>query len=387
MADKYSWTEQSQCTNTLIFFLNCLYEAQEPNLIRKFLSRRQHLLTIALNDEMLTESKLQILSYCFANSGIKQWKIEATSEKIYLAEYLNMLIIDNLSSELKSEFKLKVNVGQSFQISPENVREISQAKFKSNIYSRLMRELLHRLLQLHAPIKLKSDGSSSSYISLLACSCLKNELEQNQVLVLEPVMASHWLPVKPKASRSTSSQQDDNLQTRLHMQQKHESQHIEYVVMMTPFPHRIRFTVPVTKEKITVQLCSYDSPGFLDSGIESHLDLKVTPTSVIYQERDFDTQCQKLILPSMPLPKQTQSNALTVAPFVTEVPRSPTQRHGSSEGLETTGIPIADADHDRLGQNLWVYFLNQLLVHTPMGVLSTAHMVHKALDKACTILT
>jgi serine/threonine protein kinase len=352
MADKYSWIEErSQRTNTLMFFLNCLYEAQDPNLIRKFLSRRQHLLTIALDDEILTESKMQILSYCFANSGIKQWQIEAVSEKIYLAEYLNMLVMDHLSSELKSGFKIEVNVGQSFQVSPENVREIPQAKLKSNIYSRLMRELLHRLLQLHAPIKLKSDGSSSSYISLLACDCLKKEVEVNKVLVLEPVMASHWLPVKPKASRSTSSQPGDNPQTHFHMRQEHESQHIEYVLMMTPLPHRIRFTVPITKEKITVHLCSNGSPGFLDSGIEDHLNLNTTPTCVIYQERYFDAQCQKLILPGMPLPKQTQSNALTVAPCVAEVPRSPIQRHGSSERLETTGIPIANADHDRLGQN------------------------------------
>ena len=351
IADQYSWEEEPERANGLLFFLNCLYEVQEANLVRKFLSRRQHLLTIALNDSMLSESKLQMLSYCVANSGIKQWKIEAIPEKIYLAEYLNMLVLDHLSSDSKTEFKLEVNIGQSFHLSPENVKELSKVKLKSNIYSRLMRELLHRLLQLYSPIKLKSDGSSSSYISLLACDCLKNDVEKNKILVLEPIVASHWLPVKPKANKSTP---DENPQTALHMRQKHESQHIEYVIMMTPFPHRIRFTVPGTKENVTVELCSYESPGFLESGIENHLNLSdnIASRCVIYQERYFDAQYQKIILPNMPLPKQTQSNALTVAPFVPEVPQSPIQRHRSSEQLaiEATGIPMTDIDHNRLGQ-------------------------------------
>ena len=351
LADKLSWQEESQHVNRLLIFLNCLYEAQEPNLVRKFLSRRQHLLTISLNDNMLSESKLQMLSYCVAHSGIKRWKIEAIPEKVYLAEYLNMLILDQLSSESKPDFKLEVKIGQSFQLMPQNAKEVSQVKLKSNIYSRLMRELTHRLLQLYSPIKLKSDGSSSSYISLLGCDCLKNEVEKNKILVLEPIVASHWLPVKSKANKSTS---DENPQTLLHMRQRHEGQHIEYVIMMTPFPHRIRFIVPGTKENVTIELCSYESPGFLESGIEDHLNLSdsIASSCVIYQERYFDEQYQKLILPNMPLPKQTQSHALTVAPFVSEVPRSPIQRNRSSEQLaiETTRIPITDADHDRLGQ-------------------------------------
>ena len=344
IADKLSFKEESDHSNKL-FFLNCLHEAQESSLVRKFLTRRQHLLTIVFNNHMFSESKLQMLSYCIANSGIKRWKVEAIPDRMYLAEYLNMLIIDHLNSDSKSEFKLEVIEGPSFQVSPENLKEIAPLKLKSNVYSRITRELLHRLLQLYSPIKLKSDGSNTSYISLLACDCLKNDMEINKVFELEPIVASHWLPVKSKTKKSNSSQQDENPQTLHHMRQKHESQHIEYVVMMTPFPHKIRFIVPGTREKLTISLCSYNSPDFLESGIENHLDLTVVPTCVIYQETNFNAQCQKMILPSMPLPEQTHSKAVTVAPDVPEPPRSTVQRQRTSEHLETTGIPITVTGH------------------------------------------
>ena len=70
-------------------------------------------------------------------------------------------------------------------MSPIDPKKIFVTKSKSNVCSRIVRELFHRLLQLYSPIKLKSDGSNASYISILACGCLQELVETQRVLTLE----------------------------------------------------------------------------------------------------------------------------------------------------------------------------------------------------------
>ena len=108
-----------------------------------------------------------------------------------------MLITDKLSMEMKCNFKLIVLEGVMNQLSPAHRKEIHSAKSKSNVYSKITRELFHRLLQLHSPIKLKSNGSNASYISLLACECLQNAIETQNILILEPITANHSLVPRP----------------------------------------------------------------------------------------------------------------------------------------------------------------------------------------------
>ena len=332
--------EEDPAQRKLIFLLECLHEAQDPNLTRKILTRRRHLLTLTLQDHMQSEPKLQMLAYCIAHSGINEWRVEIFPEKLYLTDFLEMLIMDQLSSELKSKFVLEVARGHSFQISTYRATSLPPVvKSKSNVYSRIVRELLHRLLQLHSPIKLKSDGSNTSYVSILACECLKCEMENNRILCLEPIAATHWLPMKPKDK--SSSQHNEVTQTLLHMKQ-HGGQHVEFVMMMMPFPHRIRFLMPVTKEVITIELSSCSSPDFLSDGINDRLICGARLTA-IREEVNFNANFQKLILPCMPLPKQSNSKALTLAPQIPESQRMRnTQPQALSEYREPTEIPVAD---------------------------------------------
>ena len=336
IAEKLSLDENLDSTGILIF-LNCLYEAQDQNLTRKLLSRRQYALMIPLENN-LAESKLEMLSYCVAHSGINNWKAETTSEHFYLMDYFKMLIADKLSVEMKSNFELVVMGGDTNQLFPVHPKKIQSSKFKSNIYSRTTRELFHRLLQLHSPIKLKSDGSNASYISILACECLQNEMETREILTLEPITANHWLTVKPKAGKKTSNQ-EENPQTLLHMQTHHNSQHIEFVVMMAPLPQRIKFLMPQTREEIIIELCTNGSPDFLAGGIEDHLG-PISEQS-FFQETltQVSSSSEEMVVPRLPLPDQSQSRALTLAPNLTGAP----QRHGVQQSYgNQLATPVPD---------------------------------------------
>jgi hypothetical protein len=323
IAETLSLDEHVDSKKFLILFLNCLYEAQDQSLTRKFLSRRQHALVIPLESN-LAESKLEMLSYCVAHSGISNWKVETTSEHFYM-DYFKMLVTDKLSMETKSNFELLVIEGVTNQLFPVHPKQIQSSKSKSNVYSRTTRELFHRLLQLYSPIKLKSDGSNASYISILACQCLQNEMETQELLTLEPIIANHWLPMKPKSGKKAPNQQEENPQTLLHMQTHHSSQHIEFVVMMAPLPQRIKFLMPQTREEIIIELCTNGSPDFLAGGIEDHLGL--ISAQSFFQETGFSSSSEEMIVPRLPLPDQSQSRALILAPSLTDA----SQRHGAQQ--------------------------------------------------------
>lgn len=342
VADRLSLEENPE-PKKLLLLLNCLYEAQDSSLTRKFLSRRQHLLTIPLKKEesMFAEFILSMLAYCIAHSGINRWMIEAASEDRFLMDYFKMLITDQLSSDSKSSFEIRFVEGFHQQVSPIDLRKIFAAKSKGNVYSRILRELFHRLLQLYSPIKLKSDGSNMSYISLLACHCLQELVETQRVLTLEPISASHWLPMKSKASKN-SSQQEQNPQTILHMQQNHDNQHTEFVVMLVPFPQGLKFIMPGTRQEIGIELCTNNSPDFLLTGIEDSLNLMSTRR--FFEETHSGVSSGKMILPGLPLPKQTHSRALTIAPDVPEPPRA--SRHSIQTSVdENLATPVPDTVH------------------------------------------
>ena len=291
----------------------CLHEAQDTGTIKKFVSKRPEMFTMSYQgNRMQTEPELQVLAYIMTHSGLVHWKIEVPSQKRHTAEFLSMLVGDQLQKTSVSASRVNIEIeaveGSTFTVRSLHPPSISPSKSKASIYSKIMRELLHRLSQLYSPIKLKSDASSTSYISLLACQCLEDTMNDRHFLVFEPIMATHWLPVKSKSK--TQGTHD----TLVHMQRHHDGQHVELVVMMTPYPHRIRYLVPGSNSEMTIELSSSNSPDFLSTGIEERFNFPETVTVLSTSIDKYDSIRGMMVVPELPLPKQTNSNALTVAP-------------------------------------------------------------------------
>ena len=285
--------------------LLCLHETQDPSIVKKFVQKRQTIFDLHFENSRQFEADLEILAFIIAHSELSQWSVEVPLEKRHIGDYLAMLVSDLLRSSAESTSKVKLHVvdGVTYRVSPLHPKTITPLKLKANIYCRITRELLHRLSQYYSPVKLKSDGSNPAYVSILACDCLKTAMEKQLFLIFEPIVAFHWLPVK---SKSASRPQEEAPQNHLHMQREHDSEYIELVIMMTPFPNRIRFVIPGTRQEISIELCNNNSPDFLWSGIESHLNHDVTLAHV-FSESDIGSG--QLIVPSLPLPPQMHSHS------------------------------------------------------------------------------
>ena len=120
------------------------------------------------------------------------------------------------------------------------------------------------------------------------------------------------------------------------MQAHHGNQHIEFVVMMAPLPQRMKFLMPRTREEIIIELCTNNSPDFFAGGIEDHLDL-MSERSFI-QETQFGSISEKIVVPCLPLPEQSQSRALTLAPNLSE----PYERYREQSYGNQLAIPVPD---------------------------------------------
>ena len=291
----------------LQLILACLHETQDPNIVKKFVTKRQSILNLHFEDSKQFEANLEVLAFIIAHSDLNQWSVEVPFENKHIGDFLAMLVSDQLhsSSEPTSKVKLHVVDGVTYRVSPLYPKTITPLKLKVNIYCRLTRELLHRFSQYYSPIKLKSDGSNPAYVSILACSCLKSAMETKLFLQFEPVVALHWLPVS-NTSRSASRSQEEAPQNHLHMQREHNGQYTELVIMMTPFLNRLKFILPGTKQEVSIELCNNDSPDFLWSGIETNVNQDVTLAHA-FSESDVGT-CQ-MIVPSLPLPPQAHSHS------------------------------------------------------------------------------
>lgn len=333
VASTISLLEDPQFSKTQLI-LNCLHETQDSSIVRKFVQKRPSIFNVCFGDNMQSEAELQILAFIIASSGIDQWRVQVPLEKCHIGDFLVMLVNDQVESliEVSSKVHMVVVDGSTYSVYPAHPKKDESFKLKPNIYSRIIRELLHRLSQYHSPMKLKSDGSNSAYVSVLACDCLKNVMNSQFVLTFEPITALHWLEMK---SKSVSRSQEEIVQNQSHMR-LHGCQYMELVMMTTPFPQRIRFVVPGTNEELCVELCSNNSPDFLSNGIESQVDLDTTLTGCFPQS---NMEPGLLVSPSLPLPKQTHSKAITVAPSAVEPLREDTNHLESTVDPGTTAMP------------------------------------------------
>ena len=322
--------------------LSCLYETQDPSIVKKLIQKRQAIFNVQFGDNMRSESELQMLAFIIVSSGIDQWKVEVPPEKRHIGDFLAMLVDQvRRSSELKPKIHLQVVDGFTYSVSPSHQGTQEPVKLKSNVYSRIIRELLHRLAQYHSPIKLKSDGSNVAYVSILACNCLKEAISSQLVLTFEPITALHWLEMRSKSSTEESPQNHSHMRS-------HGGQYIELVIMMTPFLHRIRFVVPGTREEVCIELSNSNSPNFLSTGIGSHIGDDV-PMSRCFPQSN--TEVGLCIVSPLPLPNRSHSRAETIAPIIPEPIREGRDQEGSPIGPgavpTTENIPLQDSRYGR----------------------------------------
>lgn len=296
--------------NKICLVYQLLHECQDKDLVRKYFSKRQNSLSLSLGTSELSESLMTILSYIITNSGVPKWTIHTPSYTMHSAEFISLLV--------KKDSACKVNVGviqtkkERFVVQPamsssENIKPYSSVC----LFVRCMRELLHRVLQMYSPIKLKSDSSDPSSISFLACECLKRRFEKEQLLLFEPIQALHWLkvPVKGKVQEhgiASSSRMARELQELHQHMLEHDMEHLELVIMMTPLPNRVYYVDPSTNKRRCINLFEGESQVLHRTSITESLGSVYLECNPIEESDARDKSgpgLSELVTLPLPLPK------------------------------------------------------------------------------------
>ena len=343
--------EQDIQTIKLTFLYQLLHECQDANMVRKFMSKRERYLKLSLDPTKLPEPLINIITFIILHSGISKWQIDTPERMFHSVQYISM----SIETE-KPQIELRTNVTDKnlFVLQPL-VKATGKLKPYAplSIYVRCMREILHRILQLYSPIKLKSDSSEPSYISFLGCECLKEKLEKEQMLAIEPIHAIHWLtsPMKEDEIKSlTLKRTKENTEYHSHMTM-HNMQQVEMILMVSPMPNRIHYVDPSTKDKIPIQLCRnplpYDREGQIVTSLKHRLTTDIKQSTIVTLSELSSNLASCMVALPLPIPKSDNDLFSRVITSVDNLWSSQNQIEARGENTEAVEEP--DPDNEDAG--------------------------------------
>ncbi len=351
-------------TEKICYIYKLLHQSRNPELIQKVFLKRANELTIKLSSTKILDSLAPAIIYVASNSGISEWAISTHEGLNFTAEYISLSVGGNTSGRVK----VKINniTDELFVVQPIVSKSHVTKSGKSNCtYVKCLREVIHKILQLFSPVKIKSSSSESSYVSFLACDCLKNKLEETQLLKFEPIQAFHWLKStlnKQTLKKRSSKHGRELIEFEEHMAKYHNMQQAELVIMVAPLPERIYYKEPHSSIKRCIELYrSQPELQFMKPVVESSdgtfldckkcLDMTGGQLTRAVQADQREKQ-SRMIAPLLPLPKSNlntpQDNPSP--PIIAQVKPAPSiapKYNIASKGLSNytpLGIP-----NDRFG--------------------------------------
>ena len=317
----------------VLFVYELLDQSQNSDLIRKFFSKRQKDLTLSLNATKLPDSLVVAISYIITNSGVQNWTVSNHKNMKNTADFISLLVKSN--SSRKVNVRTRIISEEKFIAQPTTTSDASNSKPRSSdcTYVKCMREILHKYLQVFSPIKIKSSSSETSYVSFLACDCLKDKFEESQIIKFEPIQAFHWLrsPVvqqklKKRGSRSSREAQD----FQEHMSRLHNMEQVELVIMISPLPERLYYLEPHGTVRRCIELYRHTPEVFYKNAIvescdgtflnsEDYADIDaVVSAESTRKDNRFVSKLSQMVVPRLPIPKSNLD-----AVFDHDSPRTP----------------------------------------------------------------
>ena len=320
----------------VLFLSNCIKEAQDLSLWKKLLRIENRRLEILLGERKLELHEIEAVVDMVANSGIKQWKIQAPER------FRNFAV--NLQDEINKKndtYKVSVQHSTTFTLTPSSQSRSRSRESPCKISTHMLcikslRNIFHRVLQLNAPTRLKSDGNNPSYISFLCCKCLQEKFER--CYEIKPIHAIHWLP-GPKLPTVTPTRGRSLSPDELHFQNEHENQQLELVLMMTPYPTLLKFVVDGTAEEVSIVLSDTLEPSYMEGAIAKEIEKQlIDDHSLVSCIEDTLNNIGEMVLPSLPLPERQVQDPRSDTTTETPVPPQDdgSSRHSSSQAAAST---------------------------------------------------
>ena len=308
--------------------VGCLYEAQDTTLVKHFTQQYTPLMDMtfpdvrALDDARMTSQMI----YVILQSGINDWKIFIPNENIRgKTDSLVFPISMVPDTSVKIEVKVSPSLVQSFNLraifepqaqkktgrATEMIKKATNDEEKEMYFKLAMictgqRETLHRVTQLYSPVPVRSDAGDPAYASLITCDCVEKTLEKE--VRFEPIHPIHMVQLGPKSKKAKAAENNQDMATKRHMDQKHKSCYMEMIVLNRPSVKSITFQPPGGGQPCRLVMSGEkDSPSTsgriaMEAEIEKSLDdcdSWVSCVAVVEKEHSKS----KMVAHGLPLPK------------------------------------------------------------------------------------
>ena len=287
-----------------VIFLNCLVETGEKSYWRKLGSKKDKIFHISLSMSEFKQARKGLIAMV-EYSGIKDWILEASESNqkpaadVMAGTKVNVKISQNkiLQDDVRLMPRLDTSAAVEDRRYKPQAEGLHKNKSRFNYFScRALREIMQRVLQLYSKPKLKGDSSNPSYLSFLSCDCLKEAMELH--VTFDPVIPLHFLPVLSKVKYVVS----ENDQTAVHLNEKHNGDATELVIILQPTLRRVTFVLPGTSQKYEIELSTEDLPEELNfESVFGNVDEVEDLVNCCRSQELFPLKCES-VFPGLPIP-------------------------------------------------------------------------------------
>ena len=301
----------------------CLYEAQDPILVRNFCQQYTDMMkltfpnTRALDDARWTSQ----VAYVILQSGINSWEILIPNENAHGRTDTLVFPISMVDTTIKIAVKVELSLSPSFAMkaifeakatkrtgrATEMLKRAKTDEEKEMYFQLAMvvtgqRETLHRVTQLYSPVPVRSDAADPAYASLITCGCVENVFKEE--VHFEPIHPIHTVPLSPTSKKIRGDRDETALK---HMKQIHEGNYLEVIVLNKPSVRSITFQPPGGAQQCRLVLSSEKISSSMSGRIAMEAENSIADQNncvacMTVTEEPTTARCE-MVAHGLPLPK------------------------------------------------------------------------------------
>ena len=308
--------------------VGCLYEAQDPTLVKNFTQQYTALMEMrvpdvrALDDTRFTTQ----LVYVILQSGIEKWEIVVPNEHalgktdavkfpvsiaagIAVSIDVQVQCSQSLSFSMRAKFEPSTpqKAGRATEMMKRATNEQEREMyFKLAMLCMGQSETLHRVTQLYSPVPVRSDAADPAYASLITCGCAGKTLATK--VVFEPIHPIHTVQLGPRSRKARAADAERDATTKAHMQQQHQNNYTEVIVLNKPSVKSVTFKPPGGGAQCRLVMTGDTSPaasGRIAMESEQMLEDSVNWMKCLAVS-DADKAKMAMVAHGLPLPKKSK---------------------------------------------------------------------------------
>lgn len=221
--------------------VHCFYQAQEPSLCKSFLAKNAQIFCSATTiGTRLSYSDIISLAYFLKHSD-SSWEVQVESLNYchILKDCCTVSMSPNCVTLLQCTSTQLLNKKPS-KAQGTNLRSILQS-----ICCETLCDVLYQVIVFLSPAPVLCTSRGPGYLSYVSCPCLKSIILNN--VQFQPIPATHWIPGDKKHFKTLQFTAENHPEV-------HDKELIEFVIMVSPLPFSISFTIPTTDETVSIMV-------------------------------------------------------------------------------------------------------------------------------------